>query len=98
LVCGELFSWWARRSFAEQNLNLVLDLGHESMGMGVTKAMENTAHNGRCSVAQTHHVAATSTGSLHFVRADAERQSVPIAECDRFGDDEFWLAWRVRTV
>jgi hypothetical protein len=99
LICGELFSWWARESFKRQNLNLVLDLGHFSMGTGVTKAMENIARGGRCAVAHTHHVAPRSNGSLHFVRADGERKSVPIADSDWFGDeDAFWVAWRFREV
>jgi hypothetical protein len=98
LVCGELFSRWARRSFAALDLDLALDLGHYSMGTGVTRAMENIARNGSCAVAHTHHVAPHSGGSLHFVRADGARESVPIADCDRAGDDEFWVAWRGRTV
>lgn len=98
LICGELFSWWARESFKQQNLNLALDLGHYSMGMGVMKAMENIARGGRCAVAHTHHVAPHSTGSLHFVRANGVRESVSIADCDWFGDEAFWLAWRLREI
>ena len=98
LVCGELFSRWARESFAAGDLKLALDLGHESMGTGVTKAMENIARNGGCAVAHTHHVAPHSAGSLHFVQPGGERESVAISECDSFGDDEFWLAWCVREV
>jgi hypothetical protein len=98
LICGELFSWWARQSFSHQNLNLALDLGHYSMGTGVTKAMENIARNGQCAVAHTHHVAPYSSGSLHFVRADGERKSVSISDCDWFGDEEFWVAWCLRKV
>ncbi|MCE9564498.1 MAG: hypothetical protein K8U57_20865 [Planctomycetes bacterium] len=98
LICGELFSWWARESFATLNLNLAVDLGHYSMGTGVTKAMENIAHNGRCVVAHTHHVAPHSAGSLHFVRADGVRESVPLNECEWVGDDKFWIAWCIRTI
>jgi hypothetical protein len=68
------------------------------MRTGVTRAMENIAVNGGCAVAHTHHVAPHSGGSLHFVRRDGVRESVPLAECESFGDDEFWAAWRVRTI
>lgn len=98
LICGELFSWLARASFAELGLGLALDLGHYSMGTGVTRAMENIASNGGCAVAHTHHVAPHSGASLHFVRADGVRESVPLAECDCDGDDAFWIAWRARAV
>jgi hypothetical protein len=99
LICGELFSRWARESFAGAYLKLALDLGHESMGTGVTKAMENIAGNGGCAVAHTHHVAPHSGGSLHFVRADGVRESVAISECDWRGEEQgFWIAWRVREV
>jgi hypothetical protein len=99
LLCGELFSPWARESFAAAYLRLVLDLGHESMGTGVTPAMENIAANGGCAVAHTHHVTTYSTGSLHFVRADGVRESTPLAECDWYGDEHsFWIAWRLREV
>jgi hypothetical protein len=74
LICGELFSWRARQSLAQQHLNLALDLGHESMGTGVTRSMESIARNG------------------------GVRESVPIGECDWFGDEEFWIAWRLRQV
>lgn len=98
LICGELFSRWARQSFARLGLHLALDLGHYSMGTGVTPAMENIARNGGCAVAHTHHVAPHSGASLHFVRADGVRESVALSDCDWVGDDEFWAAWCVRTV
>jgi len=98
LICGELFSWWARESLAKLERNLTVDLGHYSMGTGVTKAMENIARNGKCAVAHTHHVAPHSTGSLHFVRADGVRESVLLTECEWVGDDEFWISWCIRTI
>lgn len=98
LICGELFSRRARKSVAELNLDLVIDLGHVSMGTGVTRAMENIARNGGCTVAHTQHVISTSNGGLHFVEADGERRSVPISDCEWFGDDDFWIAWRLREL
>jgi hypothetical protein len=98
LVCGELFSARARESFAGLGLNLALDLGHSGMGTGVTRAMENIARNGGCAVAHAHHVAGWGGQCLHFVRADGVRRSVPQADCEWVGDDDFWVAWCPRTV
>lgn len=99
LICGELFSEWARAAFAQLRLKLALDLGHESMGTGVTRAMENIATNGNCAVAHTHHVAPHSGGSLHFVRSDGVRESIPLETCDWHGEEgAFWAAWCVREV
>ncbi|MBA4192339.1 MAG: hypothetical protein C0467_30580 [Planctomycetaceae bacterium] len=98
LICGELFSWWARQSFAELELELALDLGHYGMGTGVTRACENISRNGECAVAHTHHVAGWNNQSLHFVRADGVRESMPLNDCEWVGDDEFWIAWCSRTI
>jgi hypothetical protein len=98
LICGELFSRRARDSFAALDLDVVLDPGHESMGMGVTRSMENIARNGGCAVAHAHHVAGWGGQCLHFVAADGVRHSVPQSSCDRVGDDEFWGAWCVRVI
>jgi hypothetical protein len=97
LICGELFSRWARQSFAELGLDLVLDLGHLSMGMGVVPAMENIARNGTCAVAHTHHVSRHSNASLHFVSADVH-EPVPLNDCEWVGDDDFWVVWCVREL
>jgi hypothetical protein len=98
LICGELFSWGARESFAGLALGLAIDLGHYGMGTGVTKAMENIARKGKCAVAHTHHVASWGSQSLHFVRSNAMRKSVPLADCHWLGDDDFWIAWCIRTI
>jgi hypothetical protein len=98
LICGELFSWWARESFAGLNLGLAIDVGHYGMGTGVTPAMENIARNGNCAVAHTHHVAGWNDQSLHFVRPGGERQSVSISDREWVGDEQFWATWCVREV
>ncbi len=98
LICGELFSWWAREAFSGLTLGLVLDLGHYGMGTGVTRAMENIARNGKCAVAHTHHVASWGNQSLHFVAPGGVRHSVPLTDCDWLGDDDFWIAWHIRTL
>jgi len=98
LICGELFSCRARQSFCELDLDLVLDLGHESMGTGVTKAMENIGRNGECAVAHSQHVAPWGNASLHFIRAGGLRESVLARQCRRLGSDDFWVAWTVRDI
>ena len=98
LICGELFSRWARESMAGLAPNLVLDLGHESMGTGVTRAMENIARAGHCAVAHTQHVVPWGTASLHFVDAAGVRHSVAVSDCEWVGDNHFWIAWNGRTI
>jgi hypothetical protein len=98
LICGELFSWWARESFARMNLNLALDLGHYGMGTGVTAAMENIARNGNCAVAHTHHVAGWNDQSLHFVEPGGERVSISISDREWVGDTNFWATWCLREI
>lgn len=98
LICGELFSWRARESMASLGLDLAVDLGHVSMGTGVTRAMENISRNGRCAVAHTQHVAEWGDPSIHFVAAGGERNSMPVSSCSWVGDESFWIAWQVRHV
>lgn len=98
LVCGELFSSPARGSMAALGPGLVVDLGHLSMGTGVTRAMENIARNGRCAVAHCQHVQWWGA-SHHFVAADGVRHSTPTDEARYVGgEDDAWVAWCVRTV
>ncbi len=98
LLCGELYSRWARRSFAELKLDLTVDLGHAGMGQGLIPAMKSFARYGGCAVAHSQHVSPPGNASLHFVNRRGTSQPVPISNCDYFGDDEFWIAWRLREV
>lgn len=95
LVCGELFNWRAREKLAGFGPGLVLDLGHSGMGQALIPAMTSIANAVGCPVAHTQH---TWDGSLHFVSADGDQQSVPSHGQPGVGDATFWIAWCVREV
>lgn len=95
LLCGELFNWRVREKLTRYGPGLVLDLGHSGMGQGLIPAMASVANAVGCPVAHSQH---TWDGSLHFVSADGEQQSVPSAGQPGVGDPTFWIAWCVREV
>ncbi len=97
LLCGELFSERARRSFGELNLQLSVDLGHVGMGQGLIPAMKSLVNYGSGTVVHSQHVASYGR-SLHLVGADGIQRSVPAADCEFIGDDEFWITWLSRNV
>jgi hypothetical protein len=96
LICGELFSQRARDSIVALSPGLIVDLGHVSMNTGVTPSMEGMAVRSGSAVAHSQHVAEHGSASMHFVDATRQRESVPVVECEWVGNDDFWVAWRVR--
>jgi hypothetical protein len=98
LICGELFSSPARASMSALAPSVVVDLGHASMGTGVTPSMERIASDGKCAVAHTHHVVPDGNARLHFVAASGVRASVPVNDCDWIGDEDFWIAYHAREL
>jgi hypothetical protein len=97
LICGELFSWRARRDVGGTGPGLVVDIGHSGMGQGLIPAMRNVANGGECPVAHSQHLKRYG-GSLHFVDAQAEQQSIPVDEDYVIEQGDMWAAWAVRTV
>jgi hypothetical protein len=96
VICGELFSPRVRGAFIALRPDFIVDLGHESMGTGVTPNMERLAREAGSAVAHSQHVAEGGKAHLHFVAPGGRRMSVPIADCEHVSDDDFWVAWSMR--
>ena len=97
LICGELFNWKIRNAVSEMGSDLVVDIGHVSMGTGTIPAMRSVAKKSECPVAHSHHLKWYG-GSLHFVDAQGRQQSVPVDDEHVIQQGGMWAAWAVRTV
>lgn len=98
LICGELFSWRARRGVALAGVSLVVDVGHVGMGQGLIPAMKNVAKEGRCCVAHSQHLSAWYGRALHFVDVQGEQLSANVDQAHVVEHGSLWAAWAAREV
>jgi hypothetical protein len=98
LICGELFNWRARQAMLELYPDIVVDLGHVSMGQGLIPAMRNLASMAGCPIAHSQHLASWYGRSIHWVDGQGVQDSVSTESSPFLGDDEFWISWCLRSI
>jgi hypothetical protein len=98
LICGELFSWRARRGLAQAGVGLVADVGHVGMGQGLIPAMKNVAKEGQCCVAHSQHLSGWYGRALHFMDARGEQLSADVDQAHFVEHGSLWAAWAAREV
>jgi hypothetical protein len=98
LICGELFSWYAREKIATAGAKLVVDLGHSGMGQGLIPSMRRLATDGACFVAHSQHLSYWYGRSVHFVDSAGEQHSTLVDEERLVECGSLWAGWALREI
>ena len=98
LICGELFSCYAREKIATAGAELVVDLGHSGMGQGLIPSMRRLAADGTCSVAHSQHLSYSYGRSVHFVDTTGVQHSTPVEEENLVECESLWAGWALREI
>jgi hypothetical protein len=75
LLCGEMFNRHMRAGLAGQGLDLIVDSGHDGLGIGLIPTLRSLAQNAGCPALCSQHVGSTSRG-LHMVLNDLSQASI----------------------
>jgi hypothetical protein len=74
LLCGEMFNRHMRAGLSGQGLDLIVDAGHDGLGMGLIPTLRALARNVNCPALCSQHVRSASR-KLHLVQADGTQAS-----------------------
>ncbi len=98
LICGELFNKRARTVVGQLRPDLVVDIGHCSMGQGLIPAMKSAAGSSGCPVAHSQHLAGYRTQQIHMVNAQGQSESVRADTNPLEWSGSTWAAWTIREL
>jgi hypothetical protein len=103
LICGEVYNSALAESLGQVSPNLVVDIGHESMGRHFTATLRNTAMAVGCRVFHAQHVALRSRGASKWTATAQEAWPETNADWASYAVDDrrdaLWAEvklWRVK--
>jgi hypothetical protein len=102
LICGEVYNPALAESLGHESLDLVVDIGHKSMGRHFTATLRNAAEAVSCRVFHAQHVVLRSRGASKWTATPQKAWAETDADWTSYADDDrrsaLWAEVKLWTV
>ena len=88
LICGEVYDPALAESLGHEHPDLVVDVGHRSMGRGFTSTLHNAAAAAGCCVLHAQHVVLRSHGASKWTATTRRAWAETDADCTLYAVDD----------